>query len=211
MTSETSQALTVDKWLHLGDGHGWAGCGCRLGLFRFGRITLWLRVSSKAVQRADVECVGGLNSGEVFLRHRDQLYLGGVWLLRSLCFKFLKGDIIDRNDSYTTMTSVEFSARWFFTSETQIFILESVDYRGLTHTDTLATEPTSSLHLLYTFYKLSSIGKQIKVVFTGQRIIIIVFDNSQTETNLNLLRQIRKRLCHVSPSTNSISVHPTTT
>lgn len=91
----TSQRLTVHKWLHLGDGHGRAGCSRRSGLFRFDRFFLRL---GKATQGADVQCVGGLNSGEVFLRHWNHLYPGGVRLFR--CLKFLSGGNREENDPY---------------------------------------------------------------------------------------------------------------
>lgn len=86
--SRTSQALTGHEWLHLGDGHGGAGGGCSSGLVGSGRIALRL---DEAAHGADVQCVGGLNSGEVFLRQRNHLYPGGVRLLGCLCFKFLNG------------------------------------------------------------------------------------------------------------------------
>lgn len=76
-------SLTVHERLHLGDWHGGAGC-------RFGRIGLWVRVSGEAAQGADVQRVGGLDHGEVLLRHRHHLDLRGVRFLWSFCLKFLE-------------------------------------------------------------------------------------------------------------------------
>lgn len=88
-------SLTVHERLHLGDWHGGAGC-------RFGRIGLWVRASGQAAQGADVQRVGGLDHGEVLLRHRHHLDLRGVRFLRSFCLKFLERatETIDQTDDW---------------------------------------------------------------------------------------------------------------
>lgn len=92
-------SLTVHERLHLGDWHGGAGC-------RFGRIGLWVRVSGEAAQGADVQRVGGLDHGEVLLRHRHHLDLRGVRFLWSFCLKFLERTTERRSISSCSRTDV---------------------------------------------------------------------------------------------------------
>lgn len=92
-------SLTVHERLHLGDWHGGAGC-------RFGRIGLWVRVSGEAAQGADVQRVGGLDHGEVLLRHRHHLDLRGVRFLWSFCLKFLERTTERRSISSCSRTAV---------------------------------------------------------------------------------------------------------
>lgn len=70
-------------------------------VLRFGRVVFWLGAVAWAVQGTDVYGGGGVDCWEVFVRHRDHLYPGGVRLLWHCCLRPLEG-VVQREIVLTT-------------------------------------------------------------------------------------------------------------